>query len=156
MTMKIRGLTALALALGIGALGSIALPQPAHADVEFSVNTGPGYYPHHEYRRGYYYPPSYGVYPAYPGYPVYAAPAYVSPPVVYAPPASSTVIVTPQQPVVATAPAPVQAAQPSSTFTNDAGQTCREYQSTITVGNQQQQAYGTACLQPDGTWRVVH
>jgi hypothetical protein len=29
----------------------------------------------------------------------------------------------------------------------------REYQTTITVGGQREKAYGTACLQPDGSWR---
>jgi hypothetical protein len=29
----------------------------------------------------------------------------------------------------------------------------REYQTTIIVGGVKQRAYGTACLQPDGTWR---
>ncbi len=31
---------------------------------------------------------------------------------------------------------------------------CREYTRTIFVGGIQQQAYGTACLEPDGAWRV--
>lgn len=35
------------------------------------------------------------------------------------------------------------------------GRYCREYQHTVTVGGQQQQAYGTACQQPDGSWEVV-
>lgn len=35
------------------------------------------------------------------------------------------------------------------------GQYCREYQQTINVGGQQQQAYGTACRQPDGSWKVM-
>lgn len=35
------------------------------------------------------------------------------------------------------------------------GDFCREYQSTVVVGGQQQQAYGTACRQPDGSWRIV-
>ncbi|WP_417317541.1 hypothetical protein [Emcibacter sp.] len=29
----------------------------------------------------------------------------------------------------------------------------REYQTTITVGNEAVPAYGTACLQPDGSWK---
>ena len=32
---------------------------------------------------------------------------------------------------------------------------CREYQQTIVVGGKQQSAYGTACRQPDGSWKVV-
>jgi len=35
------------------------------------------------------------------------------------------------------------------------GAYCREYQTTVNVGGQNQQAYGTACRQPDGTWKVV-
>ncbi|PZQ48850.1 MAG: hypothetical protein DI551_00520, partial [Micavibrio aeruginosavorus] len=32
---------------------------------------------------------------------------------------------------------------------------CREYTRTVTVGNRVQDAYGTACLQPDGSWMIV-
>ncbi len=39
--------------------------------------------------------------------------------------------------------------------TDSSGNYCREFQQVITVGGQQQQAYGTACRQPDGTWKVV-
>jgi surface antigen len=35
------------------------------------------------------------------------------------------------------------------------GEYCREYQQTVRVGGQTQNAYGTACRQPDGSWRVV-
>ena len=35
------------------------------------------------------------------------------------------------------------------------GEYCREYQQTVQVGGQSQKAYGTACRQPDGSWRVV-
>jgi len=35
------------------------------------------------------------------------------------------------------------------------GSYCREYQTTVTVGGQKQSAYGTACQQPDGAWKVV-
>jgi len=35
------------------------------------------------------------------------------------------------------------------------GAYCREYQQTIVVGGQTQQAYGTACRQPDGNWKIV-
>ena len=37
-----------------------------------------------------------------------------------------------------------------------AGHYCREYQTTIQVGGETQKAYGTACRQPDGTWKVVN
>lgn len=35
------------------------------------------------------------------------------------------------------------------------GAYCREFQQTITVGGQQQQAFGRACQQPDGSWKIV-
>ncbi|MBI3707248.1 MAG: glycine zipper 2TM domain-containing protein [Proteobacteria bacterium] len=40
---------------------------------------------------------------------------------------------------------------------NDAtGNYCREYQTTVTVGGKTEQAYGTACRQPDGSWKVIN
>jgi surface antigen len=35
------------------------------------------------------------------------------------------------------------------------GDNCREYQSTVTIDGRPQPTYGRACLQPDGTWRIV-
>ena len=35
------------------------------------------------------------------------------------------------------------------------GAYCREFQQTVTVGNRAQEAYGTACRQPDGSWKMV-
>jgi hypothetical protein len=32
---------------------------------------------------------------------------------------------------------------------------CREFQQTIVVNGQQQPAYGRACEQPDGSWKIV-
>lgn len=79
---------------------------------------------------GYYYPPPVYYVPAY--YP--PAPAYYAqPPVVYAP--SSP---------------PTSASAPSYSTSN-----CREYQATQNIGGTAQQVVGTACLQPDGTWRIV-
>lgn len=37
-----------------------------------------------------------------------------------------------------------------------AGSYCREFQQTITVGGRSEQAYGTACRQPDGSWKIVN
>lgn len=44
---------------------------------------------------------------------------------------------------------------PTKTYQTDAGQYCREFQQTITVGGQTEQAYGTACRQEDGSWKIV-
>lgn len=35
------------------------------------------------------------------------------------------------------------------------GSYCREYRTTVTIEGRYETAYGTACQQPDGTWRVV-
>ncbi len=34
------------------------------------------------------------------------------------------------------------------------GAYCREYQTVINVGGRQETAYGTACKQPDGSWKI--
>lgn len=108
----------------------VAVSQPAEARFVVGIGVGvpfPAYYP----------PPYYAYPPAY----------YYPPPVVYAPP-----------PVVyAAPPGPPVAANPASApYTAANGQTCREYQTTVTVNGQPQDTHGTACLQPDGTWRIVN
>lgn len=35
------------------------------------------------------------------------------------------------------------------------GDYCREYQTVVTIGGRTQQAYGTACRKPDGSWQMV-
>lgn len=42
---------------------------------------------------------------------------------------------------------------PVKTFQAE-GTYCREYRQTINVGGKQQEGYGTACRQPDGTWKI--
>jgi surface antigen len=44
---------------------------------------------------------------------------------------------------------------PVKTFQTAQGNYCREYQQTVLVGGQEQQAYGSACRQPDGSWLIV-
>ena len=43
---------------------------------------------------------------------------------------------------------------PVRTFQKNNGQYCREYQQTVTIGGKEDQAYGTACRQPDGSWKL--
>ena len=38
---------------------------------------------------------------------------------------------------------------------NESGQQCREFLQEVTVGGKTEQAYGTACLQPDGAWKII-
>ncbi|CAA7615071.1 RT0821/Lpp0805 family surface protein [Magnetospirillum sp. UT-4] len=45
---------------------------------------------------------------------------------------------------------------PTRTFEAAPGQYCREYQQTVSVGGREQQSYGTACRQPDGSWKVMN
>lgn len=45
---------------------------------------------------------------------------------------------------------------PTRQGTDSSGSQCREYQSTVTIGGKTEQAYGTACRQPDGSWKVVN
>ena len=44
---------------------------------------------------------------------------------------------------------------PTQTIQRSDGIYCREYRETITVGDEQQQGFGTACRQPDGSWRTA-
>jgi surface antigen len=44
---------------------------------------------------------------------------------------------------------------PVETYQTTSGQYCREYTQTVVVGGEKQQAYGTACRQPDGTWKII-
>lgn len=66
------------------------------------------------------------------GFPNYPPP----PPYYYAPP-----------------PMAVPAARPPA---STAGQECREYRSMSTIDGRPQETFGTACLQPDGRWRIIN
>ena len=43
---------------------------------------------------------------------------------------------------------------PTRTYELANGTYCRQYEQTITIGGEPQQSYGTACRQPDGTWKI--
>ncbi|HUK60666.1 MAG TPA: hypothetical protein VLV50_15655 [Stellaceae bacterium] len=91
------------------------------------------------------------------GVPVFPPPppiVYAPPPVYYVPP--PPVVYSPP-PVVYTTPAPAAAVTaPPAAPTTAANPYCREYQSTTMIDGAPQTMYGTACLQPDGTWRIVN
>jgi hypothetical protein len=55
-------------------------------------------------------------------------------------------VVQPPPPPPLPAPPPQAEAAPQ--------QQCREFNTPVTIGGQTQQAYGTACLQADGSWKV--
>jgi surface antigen len=45
---------------------------------------------------------------------------------------------------------------PTKNVSVDGNQYCREYRTTANVAGKAQQVYGTACRQPDGSWKVVN
>jgi surface antigen len=44
---------------------------------------------------------------------------------------------------------------PSNYYQTANGTYCREFQQTINVGGRTERGFGTACRQPDGTWKIV-
>lgn len=44
---------------------------------------------------------------------------------------------------------------PTSTYQASDGRYCREFTQTVEIGGEIQQAYGTACRQPDGSWQMT-
>jgi len=44
---------------------------------------------------------------------------------------------------------------PMRTYQREDGTYCREFEQTISVEGSSEQAYGTACRQPDGSWKIV-
>ena len=45
-----------------------------------------------------------------------------------------------------------QTVTPVGDVYRDGGEYCREYQTDVEIGGRLERAYGTACLQPDGSW----
>jgi|TARA_Y100000310_G_scaffold57924_1_gene53075 surface antigen len=44
---------------------------------------------------------------------------------------------------------------PTATHIASTGQPCREFITTVKIGGSEQQGYGTACRQADGSWKIV-
>ena len=44
---------------------------------------------------------------------------------------------------------------PTQTYQRDDQTYCREFTQTLTIGSRTEEAYGTACREPDGTWDIV-
>jgi len=148
-THSIRARAVAAIALGVGLAAFASVPASLadwHDRGGAHAFHGPAFHDFHG-GRGHYHGGfgfGFGFYDpyAYYGYPypyAYGDPGYAyPPPAVYAPP-----------PAIAADPA-------SNTYTAANGQTCRQYVTTRVINGGPQQVYGTACLQPDGTWRVVN
>ena len=43
---------------------------------------------------------------------------------------------------------------PTETYQGYSGRYCREYRTHVEVGHRVEEAYGTACRQPDGSWEI--
>lgn len=80
-------------------------------------------------------------------------PVYYPPPVIYAPP---PVVYAPPPPVAYMSPPPPPTAAAPVGSGAATGPDCREYQTQTMIDGQPQPSRGTACLQPDGTWRIVN
>lgn len=126
-------------------MGAMLLAQPASAKTHVSVSFGDaGHYRHdrhyqrHDRHRGHYGHDRHWRRP-----PVWNRAAYYYP----AP------VVRYVQPVVETRYIYVQ--PPARPVAQEQGY-CREYQSVTTIGGVARSAYGTACLQPDGSWAVAN
>lgn len=119
----------------------LASPAPAAADAYFSYGFRTGGHHRGGHHGGHHWRPHYGV-----GY------LWGPPVVVYREP-PRTVYVVPA-PTVITQPLPANPASPVYQTTD--GRQCREYQRTVFIDGLPQASYGTACLQPDGVWRIVN
>jgi surface antigen len=45
---------------------------------------------------------------------------------------------------------------PTRTFQTADGTYCRDYHTTVVIDGKQERATGTACRQPDGSWRIAN
>jgi surface antigen len=45
---------------------------------------------------------------------------------------------------------------PTKTYQTASGTYCREYHTTVLIDGKQERATGTACRQPDGTWKIAN
>lgn len=145
----------LALGLLVGLVG-ISAPAPAHAEGYFSISVGngPAYYGHRDgWRHNNWRHERWErerwehAHWARPYYPPYYGPHYSRSRIVYVAPYTSGFNDVYEVPNVA---------QQEITYNSPAPEPyCREYQSDVRVGNRIEHGYGTACQQPDGSWKKM-
>jgi hypothetical protein len=70
-------------------------------------------------------------------------------------PAPPSAAVPPPPPSAAPSPPPRPLGTVSPIHGGALRPECREFRQTITISGQPVQAYGTACRQPDGIWKIV-
>ena len=154
-----RGIFA-ASVLALAGAASLAGAVPAAADsFSFGYSSG-GYHGHPgpawDRNRHHHRPPPRVVYHHAPPrhyYPPQPRVIYAQPQIIYrsAPP---TVIYADPPQVIYAPPVVANSLLPGGELQHTA-RYCREYQSSSVVGGQQVYSYGTACQQPDGSWRIV-
>ncbi len=44
---------------------------------------------------------------------------------------------------------------PTRTYRRSSGEQCREFQQTVSIDGRSERAYGTACRQADGSWKII-
>jgi len=44
---------------------------------------------------------------------------------------------------------------PKPAYTNASNEVCRDFEQTVTIEGETQTAYGTACRQADGSWKII-
>lgn len=75
----------------------------------------------------------------------------------YPRPVTRTVVVYQQPQIIYRTAAPqIVTVPPAPRYADNDSEYCREFQSTIIIDNQPQPAYGTACQQPDNSWKFIH
>jgi hypothetical protein len=94
------------------------------------------------------------------GVPLFAGPVYPPPPPVYYAPPPAYYYPPPAYgysppPAYGYSPPPVSAPSSSYSPAPVSQEECREYTATSSIGGVPQQMVGTACRQPDGTWRII-
>ncbi len=150
MMRRLSGFSTLLALAAVTAISPWAA-APAQADSFFFGVSGGDRYRHH--RHGPWHHHGYHRHSYWSGYH-----GFYRPPVIVAPP---PVVYRAAPPVVYSAPVysapPVVSAVPSSpVYQAPNGQYCREYQGTVVINGRTQPSYGTACLMPDGSWRVAN
>jgi hypothetical protein len=92
------------------------------------------------------------------GVPVFAGPpVFYGPPAYYYPPPPPAYYAPPPPPTYYPPPANAEPVSgPPTSNSSYSTETCREYQTTTRIDGAMHPSYGTACLQPDGTWRIVN
>ena len=45
---------------------------------------------------------------------------------------------------------------PEAAYRSEEGVVCREFQQTVTIGGKSEEAYGRACRQADGSWKIIN